>query len=81
MTKLVVTVVLMLDGHFLLQHWLRQQAEVSSASESLGLRLVVSMSVALVLLVAATAVSVHKPWGRTRRGRRPAATARREAGR
>ncbi|MEU3692254.1 DUF2269 domain-containing protein [Streptomyces narbonensis] len=72
-TKLVLTVALMLDGHFLLQHWLREQAEAGGASGSLGLRLVVSMSVALVLLVAATALSVYKPWGRTRRGRRPAA--------
>ncbi|GEB55581.1 hypothetical protein [Streptomyces gardneri] len=71
--KLVLTVVLMLDGHFFLQHWLREQAETGGASESLGLRLVVSMSVALVLLVAATALSVYKPWGKTRRGRRPAA--------
>ncbi|MDV5145534.1 DUF2269 domain-containing protein [Streptomyces sp. SBC-4] len=71
-TKLVLTVALMLDGHFLLQHWLREQADVGTASESLGLQLVISMSVALVLLVAATALSVHKPWGRTRRGRRPA---------
>lgn len=68
--KLVITATLMLDGHFLLQHWLRRQADLDTASESLGLQLVISMSIALVLLVAATALSVHKPWGRTRRGRR-----------
>ncbi|MFD3662295.1 DUF2269 domain-containing protein [Streptomyces sp. NPDC058659] len=68
--KLVITVALMLDGHFLLQHWLREQADVGTASESVGLQLVISMSVALVLLVSATALSVYKPWGRTRRGRR-----------
>ncbi|WP_314618089.1 hypothetical protein [Streptomyces stackebrandtii] len=68
--KLVITVALMLDGHFLLQHWLREQADPGRASDALGLQLVISMSIALVLLVAATALSVFKPWGRTRRGRR-----------
>ncbi|CAM5265654.1 hypothetical protein [Streptomyces narbonensis] len=78
-TKLVITVALMLNGHFLLQHWLRVQAEMTDAPdapESLGLRLVISMSVSLVLLVTATALSVYKPWGRTRRGRRRPATGR-----
>lgn len=71
-TKLVVNIVLMLNGHFFLQHWLREQAEVGKAPESLSVQLVISMSIALVLLVSATALSVYKPWGKTRR-RRPAA--------
>ncbi|MEU7072784.1 hypothetical protein AB0B30_19830 [Streptomyces narbonensis] len=75
-TKLVITVALMLNGHFFLQHWLRAQAETAEGRESLGLRLVISMSVSLVLLVSATALSVYKPWGRTRRGRRRPATGR-----
>lgn len=71
--KLVVNIVLMLNGHFFLQHWLREQAEVGKATESLGVRVVISMTIALVMLVSATALSVYKPWSRTRRGRRPAA--------
>lgn len=72
-TKLVINIVLMLDGHFFLQHWLREQAEMGTAPESVSLRLVISMSIALALLVSATALSVYKPWGKTPRGRRPAA--------
>ena len=73
-TKLVITVALMLNGHFFLQHWLREQAEVGKAPESLSLQLVIVMSIALGLLVTATALSIYKPWGKTRRGRRrPAA--------
>ncbi|MFE2557355.1 hypothetical protein ACFXGT_15275 [Streptomyces sp. NPDC059352] len=75
-TKLVITVALMLNGHFLLQHWLREQAEVGKAPESLSLQLVVVMGIALGLLVTATALSIYKPWGKTRHGRRrPAAKA------
>ncbi|MEU9378792.1 hypothetical protein AB0D94_34250 [Streptomyces sp. NPDC048255] len=73
-TKLVITVALMLNGHFFLQHWLREQAEVGKAPESLSLQLVIVMSIGLGLLVTATALSIYKPWGKTRRGRRrPAA--------
>ncbi|MEV7526459.1 hypothetical protein [Streptomyces sp. NPDC091371] len=73
-TKLVITVALMLNGHFFLQHWLREQAEVGKAPESLSLQLVIVMSIALGLLVTATALSIYKPWGKTRRvRRRPAA--------
>ncbi|MFJ8660906.1 hypothetical protein [Streptomyces sp. NPDC093795] len=74
-TKLVITVALMLNGHFFLQHWLREQAVVGKAPESLSLRLVIVMSIALGLLVTATALSIYKPWGKTRRtpaGRRGA---------
>ncbi|GAA4892145.1 membrane protein [Streptomyces coeruleoprunus] len=71
-TKLVVNIALMLNGHFFLQHWLRQQAEAGKATESLSLQLVISIGTALVMLVSATALSVYKPWGKTRRGRRPA---------
>lgn len=64
----------MLNGHFFLQHWLHEQAEVGKAPESLSLQLVIVMSIALGLLVTATALSIYKPWGKTRRGRRrPAA--------
>ncbi|MFD4256469.1 hypothetical protein ACFWR9_02265 [Streptomyces sp. NPDC058534] len=72
-TKLVINIILMLNGHFFLQHWLREQAEVGKAPESLSLQLVIVMSIALVLLVTATTLSIYKPWGKTRRGRRPAA--------
>ncbi|MCX5192316.1 hypothetical protein OOK31_00145 [Streptomyces sp. NBC_00249] len=72
-TKLVITVALMLNGHFFLQHWLREQAEVGKAPESLSLQLVIVMSIALGLLVTATALSIYKPWGKSRRGRRPTA--------
>ncbi|WP_405532999.1 hypothetical protein OG592_37440 [Streptomyces avidinii] len=72
--KRVITIALMLNGHFFLQHWLREQAEVGTAPESLSLQLVITMSISLGLLVTATALSIHKPWGKTRRGRRrPAA--------
>lgn len=72
-TKLVITVTLMLNGHLFIQHWLREQAEMGGAPASLSLQLVVTMSISLALLLTATTLSIYKPWGKTRRGRRPAA--------
>ncbi len=72
-TKLVINIALMLNGHFFIQHWLREQAQVGTAPESVSLQLVITMSISLALLVTATTLSIYKPWGKTRRGRRPAA--------
>ncbi|MGP3979848.1 hypothetical protein [Streptomyces sp. KR80] len=62
--KLVVNVALMLAGHFLFRHWLQQQ--VAAPSEGVGVQLAAGAGAGLALLAAATAISVHKPWGRTR---------------
>lgn len=62
--KLVMTIALMLTGHFFFRHWLQHQ--VATPTESIGVRIAVGFSISLVLLVTATALSIYKPWGRTR---------------
>jgi hypothetical protein len=76
--KLVINVTLVLVGHQVLRHWLTWQAEVVLAAPgatltatdvgSIRIRLLAGLTTALVLLTAAAALSVYKPWGRTPRG-------------
>jgi len=69
--KLLLTVVVIFSGIFLVEGWIRQ---ASAAPEGPAPMLLICASVAhLLMLVAATVVSVYKPWGTTRRGRRDAA--------
>lgn len=79
-TKLLINVMVILAGHEVFRFWLNQQARVVLGTPvatlttadvgSVRLRLLAGLSTALVLLTVATVLSVYKPWGRTRIGRR-----------
>lgn len=66
--KLVVNITLMLAGHFFFRHWLQHQ--VTAPSETVGVRLGIGVGTGLALLMTATAISIYKPWGKTRLVRR-----------
>ncbi|MGP3974291.1 hypothetical protein ACTWQF_09705 [Streptomyces sp. 8N114] len=66
--KLVVNVTLMLAGHFCFRHWLQRQ--VMAPSETVSVQLGLGIVTGLALLGMATAISIYKPWGKTRLARR-----------
>jgi len=71
LAKLLLTLAVIFSGIFLVDRWI-QQASVTP--EGPAPMLLIYTSVAhLLMLGAATVISVYKPWGTTRRGRRDAA--------
>lgn len=74
LAKFVITVALVAGGMGLLLPRLALLAD--GAAGSVRIQVLVATSVALLLLVSATVLSVVKPWGRTRPGARRAAAAR-----
>lgn len=84
LAKLSLNLGLIVNGHFVLRHWLEQQASraLAVAPDSLTgpdvgavrVQVLVGVGVSLAVLVTATTLSVYKPWGRTRFGRRAAST-------
>lgn len=73
LAKFVITVALVAGGLLVLLPRLDQIAD--GATGPVRVQVLVATSVALVLLMAATVLSVVKPWGKTARGRVAAATA------
>lgn len=67
--KTVLGLVVIVTAVTLTDAWLHQA--ITSSPATTGTRLVVTSGTHLVLLVLATVISVDKPWGRTRYGRRP----------
>jgi hypothetical protein len=72
LVKLGINVSLIVAGHQLFKSWLRTQASAAlhdpthlQGPRTLSAVLVAGLITALGLLVTATVVSVHKPWGRT----------------
>jgi hypothetical protein len=84
LAKLSLNLALIVNGHFVLRHWLEQQAEraLAVAPDSLTgphvgavrVQVLAGVGVSLAVLVTAATLSVYKPWGRTRFGRRDAST-------
>ena len=82
--KFVVTVALVAGGIFVLNQKLQEAAVrvfgvpintlTSADVGTLRFQIIAAVSVALLLLVAATTLSVYKPWGKTWFGRREALT-------
>lgn len=68
LAKCVIAVALTATGLLLLLPRLSQS--IAGSGEPVGMQTLVARSVALVLLLAATGVSVVKPWGKTPHGRR-----------
>lgn len=83
LAKLLLTLAIILSGIFLVDRWIQQALAVAgestastvatSADAGSAPMLLIYASVAhLLMLGAATVISVYKPWGVTRRGRRDA---------
>ena len=68
--KLLLTAAVIFSGIFLVDRWL-QQASAAPGGTAPTLLIYASV-VHLLMLVAATVISVYKPWGKTKRGRREA---------
>lgn len=87
LAKLSLNLALIINGHFVLRHWLEQQAEralgvapdvlTGAQVGAVRVQVLVGVGVSLVVLVTAATLSVYKPWGRTAFGRRAASTHRR----
>lgn len=75
-TKLVLTIGVIVTGTQLTGRLLEQATSASTTDVALpggvARGLIVGSMMHLLMLAAATAISVYKPWGRTRRGRRHA---------
>jgi hypothetical protein len=70
LAKLLLTAAVILSGIFLVDRWIQQ---ASARPEGTAPTLLIYASVAhLLMLVAATVISVYKPWGKTKQGRRGA---------
>jgi hypothetical protein len=74
LTKLVLTIGVMLFGAFYLSQWVKQAVAVpaGTAPGILGWQIVLSGVATFSVLFINTILSVFKSWGRTRRGRRKA---------
>jgi hypothetical protein len=68
--KIVLTFAVIVTGVVLTTRWIQQALAVAGPAEWL---LVAGSAMHLLMLAAATVISVDKPWGKTRRGRRLAA--------
>ena len=70
MTKLVLTVAVMVFAAFYLSQWAEQAgaAPVGTAPGVLGRQVVIGAAATFSVLLLNTTLSVFKPWGRTRRG-------------
>lgn len=76
--KLLLTLAVIFSGIFLVEGWIRQ---ASAAPEGPAPMLLICASLFhLLMLGAATVISVYKPWGTLKRGRRGAAQRRRPRG-
>lgn len=71
LAKLLLTVAVILSGIFLVDRWI-QQAGADPSSGSAPVLLICASVAHLLMLGAATAISVYKPWGKTRLDRRGA---------
>ncbi len=71
--KIVLTIVVIVTGVRVTGRWLDQALAGGGPA---GWALVAGSAVHLLMLAAATVISVDKPWGKTRRGRQMAAQAR-----
>ena len=70
LAKLLLTLAVIFSGIFLVDRWIQQ---ASARPEGPASMLLIYTSVAhLLMLGAATVISVYKPWGKTKRGRRGA---------
>lgn len=73
-SKLVLNVIVILSGINLVKRFLEQAVAATSGPGgepgAAGLLLASASTTNLSLLIAATVISVYKPWGKTRRGRR-----------
>jgi hypothetical protein len=79
LTKCVIAVALTVTGSVLLLPRLHQI--IAGDGEPVGMQTLVARMIALMLLLAATGLSVIKPWGKTPRGHRLQRPAKRPAGR
>lgn len=83
LAKLLLTLTIILSGIFLVDQWIQQAISMAGESaagtvvaykDGSSQMLLIYASVAhLLMLGAATVISVYKPWGTIRRGRRDAA--------